>query len=107
MSSIIVSSTLDFEPGARDGLLEQAAPLMTASSQEPGCIQYMIVADPLSSTRIRIFEHWDNMEALETHVASPHVQAFVKAIAAEKPRDFSVKSYEATEFERRTPLASA
>jgi quinol monooxygenase YgiN len=106
MSSIIVSNALDFEPGVREGLLDQAIALMEASVKESGCIAYMVVADPLSNTRIRIFEHWETLEALNNHIATDHVQEFIKAIGAAKPTAVNAKSYEATEFERRSPVST-
>jgi autoinducer 2-degrading protein len=52
-------------------LLRRLAPLSRA---EPGCLQYDVHRDPDDPNRFFLFERYADDEALEAHMASPHVQ---------------------------------
>jgi quinol monooxygenase YgiN len=77
---VIVAGWMDWQPGDRASALEQFALLSGPSRDEPGCVDYVICADPLLPDRIRIYEHWVDGASLDAHLALPHVAAFRDAI---------------------------
>ena len=79
---LIIAGTLDLPPENRAKLLEAAEPLMRASEAEDGCDTYRLMADPLDSGRVRIFERWQSEAALANHLAQPHMAEFGASIGA-------------------------
>jgi quinol monooxygenase YgiN len=73
---LIIAGTLDLPPENRAKLLEAAEPLMRASEAEDGCDTYLMMPDPFDAGRVRIFERWQNEEALATHFTQPHMAEF-------------------------------
>lgn len=64
------------------------------SRDEAGCLDYAFSLEINDSSRLRVFERWESMEALESHFATPHMAAFIEAIATLSPKDLDIKCYE-------------
>lgn len=64
------------QPGARQSFLDAVAPMVAASVSEPGCRTYAFTPDPDDADLIRLFELWDDDEALAAHFASDHMAAW-------------------------------
>jgi quinol monooxygenase YgiN len=79
---LIIAGTLDLPPENRAKLLEAAEPLMRASEAEDGCDTYLMMPDPFDAGRVRIFERWQNEEALATHFTQPHMAEFGAAMGS-------------------------
>jgi quinol monooxygenase YgiN len=77
---LIIAGTLDLLPENRAKLLEAAEPLMLASEAEEGCHTYRMTPDQLDPGRVRIFEIWENEDALGPHFSSPHMAEFGASI---------------------------
>ena len=103
MAQIIVMGWIDFEAGVREQWLQRATDMMAVTRLEPGCITYVLVADPLIDNRVRIFEQWESQEALDGHVSSTHVREFGAEVAGLKGIASSVGFYDATK--RKSPRA--
>jgi quinol monooxygenase YgiN len=79
---LIIAGTLDLPPENRAKLLEAAEPLMRASEAEDGCHIYRMTPDQLDAGRVRIFELWENEDALGPHFATPHMAEFGATIGS-------------------------
>ena len=77
---LIVAGTLDVDPDDRDALMAAALRMMAASQAEEGCLDYVFSPDPTDAGRVRVFERWEALPALEAHFATPHMAAFRAAI---------------------------
>ncbi|MEB3279685.1 MAG: putative quinol monooxygenase [Lyngbya sp.] len=49
--------------------------LIEPTRQEPGCIQYELLQNRADPTDFTFVETWESEAALETHLASDHLQA--------------------------------
>ena len=93
---IHVVAIITAQPGQRAALLEQFHANMPAVHAEAGCIEYQPVVDALDTgtmqTRLGedsfvVVEKWASKEAVQAHVASPHMAAYH---AKTKPMQASV-----------------
>ncbi|MCH7788176.1 MAG: antibiotic biosynthesis monooxygenase [Acidobacteria bacterium] len=91
---IIIAGSLTLNPAKRADALAVAAPLMTATHQEDGCIEYVMYADPNDDTKIGIFERWESEDALKAHFASPHMAEFQGKVG-----DFEVSAMDVTRYD--------
>lgn len=73
---IIVAGTFRMQPGSRSRFFEEVAPMVAASLEEPGCRTYAFTPDPDDADLIRLYELWDDQEALDQHFASEHMAAW-------------------------------
>jgi quinol monooxygenase YgiN len=65
---IAIFGHVDVEPETRDSLVASVAELQRSTREdEPGCLVYVIAADPADPGRIQIAELWASAEALEAH----------------------------------------
>ncbi|MDP6449660.1 MAG: putative quinol monooxygenase [Lentisphaeria bacterium] len=71
--------------GQRQELLDAFAEIAVTVLQEEGCIAYEPMVDavtdigrqePLDDDAVTLFERWETLEHLMTHVAVPHMVAF-------------------------------
>jgi quinol monooxygenase YgiN len=83
---IVVAGFIDVDPAARDELLEASVPLQKSTrDDEPGCLAYVIAADPVVDGRIHIYEQWENAETLDAHFRHPNFKATGELLRS-KPR---------------------
>lgn len=61
--------------GKEEELKGELLALSAPTRAEPGCIQYDLYQSPLKKNEFMRLEVWRNPEALETHKATPHIQA--------------------------------
>jgi quinol monooxygenase YgiN len=79
---LIVAGTGYVDPDHRDALLEDLAPALRQARTTPGCLDYVVAADPLEPDRVNIYERWESETHLATHLAGvaqtappmPHVR---------------------------------
>lgn len=67
---IIVVATMGVEPGDRNRYLETKRAQVTATRDEPGCIEYAYAADASDPGTVRLIERWEGMADLEAHLAA-------------------------------------
>jgi len=65
---VIVQGTFRVAPDDRVAFLAQSVANMAASRAEPGCIEYVMAADPLESDRVVLSERWASIEDLDAHL---------------------------------------
>lgn len=82
---IHVIAALTTAPGRRDELIAAFKELAPQVHAEQGCIEYGTAVDvatpidaqePLRSDVVVVVEKWDSIEALQAHLAAPHMEAF-------------------------------
>lgn len=78
---IYVIATLVIKPDALAALREAAMPCIEATREEPGCISYDLNASISNSRRVVFVERWKSREDLESHLKTPHLQAWREASA--------------------------
>lgn len=81
---ITVIASVSLTPGNLSGYLRILKDNIIAVRQENGCIEYYPAVDNpaglpaqiLDENLVTIIEKWENIEALEAHLESPHMQAY-------------------------------
>lgn len=80
---LIVAGTGHVDPDHRDALLASLAPSLRQVRTTPGCLDYVVAADPIEPDRVNIYERWESQAHLDTHLAAvartappmPHVRS--------------------------------
>jgi quinol monooxygenase YgiN len=84
-----VIATIDIAPGKRDEYLELFAQLVPKVRAEDGCIAYGPALDidsgisvqiPLRENVVSVVEQWASLEALQAHLAAPHMGEYKQAV---------------------------
>lgn len=73
---LIIAGEFRMQPGTRDRFFEAVAPMVEATLTEPGCLAYAFTPDPNDDDLVRLWELWDDEEALAGHFASEHMAAW-------------------------------
>ncbi len=79
---IVVSGTLRTTPQALARLGEAMRAVIETTRGEEGCRVYAFSADVIEPGLIRIYEEWDNREALAAHSRAPHIAEWHEALEA-------------------------
>lgn len=77
---LIVSGTITLDPANHDKALEAMAPLVEATLAEEGNITYGFWPHPSERGLFRVHEEWADEEALQAHMATPHMAEFMGAM---------------------------
>ncbi|MEU0561245.1 putative quinol monooxygenase [Dactylosporangium sp. NPDC006015] len=87
---LIVAGTGYVDPERRGALLESLAPVLRHVRTTPGCLDYVVAADPIEPDRVNIYERWESEAHLTTHLAG---------IAQSAPAVPDVRSVEVVRYE--------
>jgi quinol monooxygenase YgiN len=87
---LIVAGTGYVDPDHRDALLEKLAPALRHVRTTPGCLDYVVAADPIEPDRVNIYERWESEAHLTSHLA---------AIAATAPPMPDVRSVDIMRYD--------
>lgn len=87
---IHVIASVKVKPGKREELLALFKSNLTKVREEKGCIRYLPTIDmatglppqELDENTVTIIETWETVEALQNHLGTPHMKAFMEK---EKP----------------------
>ena len=90
---IVVSGTITIDPADRDAALDLAATLVEATLAEPGCVTYGFYPDPTDAGTLRVFEEWQDDEALGSHFGEPHMAAFMAGLGELKVTGTAISKY--------------
>lgn len=93
---IIVNGTVRFAQGEIDRLRQSMARNVEATRAEQGCEHYAYSVDISDPNLLHVAERWSDDQAIEAHMASPHMAAFMAEIGASKIESISIKAYEST-----------
>ena len=62
---IIVSGRIFVKPGRRDAFVAASREAVEAARQAPGCLDFVVAADPIEAERINVYEQWESEADLE------------------------------------------
>jgi quinol monooxygenase YgiN len=74
MSEIVVVGSFTAQPGKEAEAAEAFKALMEPTHREEGCILYALHQGVDDLRRLAFVERWASREALDAHLASPHIQ---------------------------------
>ena len=80
--TILVTGYFDLDPAKRDAFIEAATTAMDATRAEDGCEGYAFSADLTDQGRFYVAEHWASEDAINAHMASAHLAAFIGSMGA-------------------------
>ena len=78
---LIVTGTIELAEDSVAAALAAAEVVMAETQKEDGCQIYEFSQVVGAPTRFRIYEEWDNEEALRAHFGMPHMAVFQKALS--------------------------
>ncbi len=92
---IIIGGYIDLDPGQRDVAVAASLELQAATvNDEPGCLAYVFVADPLTAGRIRVYEAWGDAESLNAHFQHPNYHAMRAMLGRFERRGSEIAKHE-------------
>jgi quinol monooxygenase YgiN len=86
---IHVLALIEVTPGRRDEFLVKFRELVPKVRAEKGCMEYgptvdfpstLSVQTPVGEGIVVVVEKWDSVQALEDHLAAPHMQAYRQSV---------------------------
>lgn len=83
---VIVGGWFTVDRGERDAFVTGQADAIRRSRAEPGCIEYVIAADPVDPGRAVLFERWASQADLDAHLAGLATAPPPDAPPADGPR---------------------
>jgi quinol monooxygenase YgiN len=63
---IIVAGKISVAAHRRDAFVAASLEAVTAARQTPGCLDFVVAADPIDVDRVNVYERWASRQALET-----------------------------------------
>lgn len=67
---LIISGMLQVAPEDRDAYLARTSEFLVRSRAKPGCVDFVMAADPVEPGRINLLEIWESEEHLAAHQAT-------------------------------------
>jgi len=98
---VVVQVEVVVEPGSAEQVRDAVAKMEQATRREPGCLKYAFSVDVTDPGMVRVTERWESLDAIKTHLASPHMAEFNQAVGALQPKGLEIKAYEVA---REVPL---
>ena len=83
---IIVSARIETEPGTVEAMTDAISTMMQASEAEEGCYAYVFSSEIGRPEIMRVFERWEDEDALKAHFKTPHMATFQAALAKHRPK---------------------
>ena len=80
MSQLTLIATMVAKPGREEELGAALQGLVAPSRAEAGCINYDLHRSRKDPGVWVMYENWTSPEALEEHMATPHLQAFAARV---------------------------
>lgn len=63
---IIVSGSIWVAPARRDAFVAASLEAVVAARSAPGCLDFVVSADPIEPDRVNVYERWETDAAVET-----------------------------------------
>ena len=64
---VIVQGVFRLDPAERERYLAESVENMRVSRAEPGCLEYVVAADPAEPDRVILSERWASIDDLNEH----------------------------------------
>lgn len=97
MKPVYVSAILHAAPGRADDLEKALRDVMPAVRAEEGCIRYDLHRGLADQDTFLFYELWTSAEALDAHMASPHMAAMRTDTADMQDRPAEVLTWAASD----------
>lgn len=91
---IIVTGHLTIDPAKRQIAEDAIAAAVTATTAEPGDVDYRFSFDVGDPARINILEMWQDQAAVDAHMGTPHLAEFMAAIGPAVAGEVSITAHE-------------
>jgi quinol monooxygenase YgiN len=91
---IIVHGTFPIKPELRAEALELMRQMSVASRNEYGCVSYEFYAGLSDPNTFLLFQEWENVEALQGHFQTDHMEDFLKALPDVLDGEVMTRRYE-------------
>jgi len=62
---IIVSGRIYVTPGRRDAFVATSRDAVVEARRAPGCLDFVVAADPVEPDRVNVYEQWETEAELE------------------------------------------
>ncbi|MEU5401683.1 antibiotic biosynthesis monooxygenase [Streptomyces sp. NPDC005963] len=92
---LIVSGWIRVDPQVRDGYVAGCHRIVAAARTAPGCLDFVLAADPLEGDRITVYERWASdadLAAFRGSGPDPEQSAAILAADVHKYRVSAVES---------------
>jgi quinol monooxygenase YgiN len=76
-SEVVVVAIVTAREGSADAAEELLRGVIPPTHEEDGCLAFALHRDPADAQRFVLIERWASREALDRHLASDHIAAFV------------------------------
>jgi len=63
---LIVSGRIYVRPDRREAFLAASLEAVAAARRSPGCLDFVVAANPLEPDRVNVYEQWESDAELET-----------------------------------------
>lgn len=91
---IIVTGAFTLDPADRDEFVARMAARLQSTRAEPGCLEYVLAADPADPGRAVLLEKWESEEALAAHAEA--LKADPPPPGGPRPTAMSILRYDAS-----------
>jgi quinol monooxygenase YgiN len=97
---IVLNASIPIAPDSRDAAIEAATELAQHSREEDGVIDYRVALDIEDDVTLRVFEQYEDDEAVESHMGSDHFEAFQGKIPEFVAGDVELHRFDVSEKSR-------
>ena len=94
MNKLAIIARVSLSEASAPAYIEAIGQLTGPTRAEPGCDLYGIAVDVNDPTVVWISEQWDSQDALNEHLKTEHVQAFMAIAANLEILDMDARQYE-------------
>lgn len=77
---IVVAGHILIDPSKRDEVVAALSACVTATREEAGNIDYRFSPDLDDEARFNLVELWESEDAMNEHMATPHLAALLEAL---------------------------
>ncbi len=91
---IVISGLITVEASDHDAAVALFGPLVEATLAEDGNVTYGFWAHTSYPGVFRVYEEWDNDEALTAHMSAPHMIEFLGGMAGLKVTGTEINRYD-------------
>ena len=88
---LIVAGAFILDAQDRDAFITSKHDSILATRDEPGCLEYVMSADPVDDTRVVLFERWADQASFDAHMA---VIAAAPRGTGPAPKGMSIEIYD-------------
>ncbi|MBB5921071.1 quinol monooxygenase YgiN [Actinoalloteichus hoggarensis] len=89
---LIISGRLYVEPRHRDPYLNRVTDFLVRTRAKPGCVDFVMAADPVEPGRINLLEVWESQEHLTAHQATANPPEPMPTVLRDEVRLYQISA---------------